>query len=180
MSLCVVCSSVNSVDLFRVSWLKKYFSLNFLLNSRISCKSLVGCSLCGVGIKLRHLESNNVSPGGVYVCLSWWCCGWWPSWTFSDVLPFLQVLTLGAWSILMALFFLFNSWVVSVEMLSIISCILVHCVGEVSSLVLFLMGSSSSLSLWHLSIQYSLNAWVRFNPVSCWIPSHSTINFPGV
>ena len=28
--------------------------------------------------------------------------------------------------------FLFSSWVVSMEILSVISCILVHCVGEVS------------------------------------------------
>ena len=65
-------------------------------------------------------------------------------------------------------------------MLSIISYILVQCVGEVSSLALFLMVYSSSLSLWDLSIQYSLNACIRFNPVSCWIPSHFIMNLPGV
>ena len=86
----------------------------------------------------------------------------------------------GPWSILMVLFFLFSSWVVSLEMLFIISCILVHCVGEVSNLALFLMGSSSSLSLWDLSIHYSLRACVRFGPVSYWIPSHLIVNLPGL
>ena len=65
-------------------------------------------------------------------------------------------------------------------MLSIISCFLVHCVGEVSNLALFLMGSSSSLSLWDLTIHYSFNAHARFSPVSCWIPSYLILNLPGV
>ena len=65
-------------------------------------------------------------------------------------------------------------------MLSIISCILVHCVGEVSDVALFLMGSSSSLSLWDLSIQYSLRTCIRFSLVSFWIPSHLIMNLPGV
>ena len=79
----------------------------------------------------------------------------------------------------MRLFFLLSSWVVSLEILSVISYMLVHCTWEVSSLALLLKGSSSSLSLWVLSIQYTLNASVRFSPVSCWIPSHLIMTFPG-
>ena len=116
----------------------------------------------------------------VDICLGWWYCGWWSSWTFPGVLPFLSMWILGALIYLMVLFFLVSSWVVSLEMLSIISCILVHYVGEVSNLALFLMGSSSSLSLCDLSMQYSPGACVRFNPVSCWIPSNLMMYLLGV
>ena len=116
----------------------------------------------------------------VDICLGWWC-GWWSFWTFSVFFClFCRCGPWGPWSILMVLIFLFNFWVVSLEILSIISCIMVHCVGEVSNLALFWMGSSPSLNLWDLSIQYSLRACVRLNPVSCWIPSHLIMNLPGV
>ena len=83
-------------------------------------------------------------------------------------------------SILTVLFFLFKSCVVSLDMLSMISCILFHCAGDVSSLTSFLIGSSSSLSLFALSIWYSLRISVQCSPVSCWIPSHLIMNFPGM
>ena len=44
------------------SWWKKYFSLNLLSNSNLSCKSLAGSSFLGVGMKFRPLERSEVSP----------------------------------------------------------------------------------------------------------------------
>ena len=46
----------------------EYFSLNFLSNRRISCKSFAGYSLSGLGMKLRPLDSIDLSPG-VHRCL---------------------------------------------------------------------------------------------------------------
>ena len=78
------------------------------------------------------------------------------------------------------LFFLLRSCDVSLEMFSIMSCILFHCAGDVSNLTLFLIGSNSSVNFFALSIQYSFSVSVNCYPVSCCIPSHLMMKFPGV
>ena len=119
----------------------------------MSCKSLAECSLLGVGMKFSPLESSDVSPG-IRWCLlrlmMWvrvllnllWC------FVFSVAVVFVW-----PWSIFTVLFFLFKSCIVSLDIFSMISYILFHCAGDVSSLTLFLIGSSSSLNLFALSIQ---------------------------
>ena len=77
-------------------------------------------------------------------------------------------------------FFLLRSCDVSLEMFSIMPCILFHYAGDVSNLTLFLIGSSSSVNFLALSIQYSLSVSVRCSPVSCCIPSHLMMKLPGV
>ena len=116
----------------------------------MSCNNLTGCSFFGVGMKLSPFDSKDVSPGvNLYLLM----LVMWVRVLWNLLLCFVSlVVDLVCFDLLsLCFFFLLRSWDVSLEMFSIMPCILFHCAGDVSNLTLFLIGSSSSVSFFALS-----------------------------